>query len=182
MWTKQQYFNFHGFSTTTFWHSVSVFVLWPIELWLGNRKHPIVLASSWSCGGQEVPYRSCSIVPAVQEESLHLLQLLVPPSPPFVLGQPWLCASLQVRTTKCSQAQHCSTSLMSVIDSPSTQLQSSLRASIRKKKKSQPRSKDEINGSQNSWNSAARGNFKVTWHQMSFTIYINRIICQLLNE
>lgn len=103
-----------------FWHFVSVFVLCACELWLGNRKHPIVLDCSWLCGEQEAPHCSCSIIPAGQEESLHLLQLSVPPSPPFVLGQPWLRASLQVRTTKCNRAQHCSTSLMSVIDSPST--------------------------------------------------------------
>lgn len=132
------------------------------ELWLGNRKHPTVLACSWLCGEQEAPHRSCSIVPAGQEESLHLLQFSVPPSPPFVLGQPWLRASLQVRTTKCSLAHHCSTSLMSLIDSSSTP--ASIFPQGIDQKKSQPRSKDEINGSQDSWNSAAMGSFKVTWY------------------
>lgn len=140
----------------------------------GTGNTPIVLDCSWSCGEQEAPHRSCSIVPAGQEESLHLLQLSVPPSPPFVLGQPWLCASLQVRTSKCSRAHHCSTSLMSVIDSPS--IPASIFPQGIDQKKSQPRSKDKINGSQYSWNSAARGTFKVTWHQMSFAIYINGIM------
>ncbi|GAA6082643.1 uncharacterized [Tachysurus ichikawai] len=52
--------------------------------------------------------------------------------------------------------------IIDVIDSPSTS--ASIFPQGIDQKKSQPRSKDEINGSQLSWNSAARGRFKHIQH------------------
>lgn len=131
--------------------SVSVSLSWTCVLWLGAAlacsrlwDRPIV----WGAGSTP-PARHHS--PSSQKgepapaTALNLAKLQSH-APPFVLGQQWPRAFLQVRTTRCCQSDHSGcTSLMSVIDGhffPPTL--SPLRALIKKKVQ------DEINESQDS--------------------------------